>query len=322
MRYNARMRKGHISARAPTRIDFVGGWTDVQPFCEKQAGLVINAAVGVHAHVVVEETETATESNDKFVRAACKRFALTQVRVVLTSDAPLGSGLGGSGAVGVALVAALARYAKVDLSRSEIAELAHDIEVRDLGVIGGKQDQYAAAFGGFLALTFLGDTVSIEPLALAPERVQELEARSVVVYTGQSRVSGNIHANVRDAFLAHNPDTLGALAAIRRVASAYRTTLQDGRLDDLGELLNENWDAQKQLHPSTTNATVDHFFRTAGGAGALGGKALGAGGGGCLYFLAREGEKGRLCDALHEAGGEIVEAPFDLGGCTTEGIEL
>ncbi len=311
--YNARMRET-VSARAPTRIDFVGGWTDVQPFCNDDEGLVINAAFGVRARVVVRVMGNANQATDPFVRAACKRFDLKNVVVELTSDAPLGSGLGGSGAVGVALVGALAACARKNMSRREIAELAHQIEVEDLGIIGGKQDQYAAAFGGFLALTFLGNTVEIQQLVLDETRVRELQARSVVVYTGQSRVSGDIHARVQEAFRARNPDTLNALAMIRRVARAFRHELQNGSLDALGELLNENWAAQKQLHSSTTNARVDEFFRVAGNAGALGGKALGAGGGGCLYFLERTGETPRLQDALRAKGGEILDAPFDLAG--------
>ncbi len=301
-------------AFAPTRIDFVGGWTDVQPFCDEQAGLVVNAAFGVRTRVVVREMPNAREHADPFIHAACRRLEVKNVLVELTSDAPLGSGLGGSGAVGVALVGALAAHAGKHFSRRDIAELAHDIEVRDLGIIGGKQDQYAAAFGGFLALTFLGDTVEIEQLALDEHRVRELQARSVVVYTGQSRVSGDIHARVQEAFRARNPDTWNALKTIRRVAREFCHELENGSLDALGELLNENWDAQKRLHVSTTNERVDEFFRAALHAGALGGKALGAGGGGCLYFLAREGETERLRQVLRNMGGEILEAEFDLGG--------
>lgn len=301
-------------AFAPTRIDFVGGWTDVQPFCDEQAGLVVNAAFGVRTRVVVREMPNAREHADPFIHAACRRLEVKNVLVELTSDAPLGSGLGGSGAVGVALVGALASHAGKHFARRDIAELAHDIEVRDLGIIGGKQDQYAAAFGGFLALTFLGDTVEIEQLALDENRVRELQARSVVVYTGQSRVSGDIHARVQEAFRARNPDTWNALKTIRRVAREFCHELENGSLDALGELLNENWNAQKRLHVSTTNERVDEFFRAALHAGALGGKALGAGGGGCLYFLAREGETERLRQVLRNMGGEILDAEFDLGG--------
>lgn len=303
-----------VLARAPTRIDFVGGWTDVLPFCDEEAGLVINAAFGMRARVAVREMENARAQTDKFIQAACRRFDLKNVAVELTSDAPLGSGLGGSGAVGVALVGALAAYAEKKLSRREIAELAHQIEVEDLGIIGGKQDQYAAAFGGFLALTFLGDTVEIEQIELNQNRVNELQARSVIVYTGQSRRSGDIHAHVQAAFRAGDPETLAALKAIRRVAREFRNELEHGSLDALGELLNENWSAQKRLHASNTTARVDEFFRAAMHAGALGGKALGAGGGGCLYFLARAGETTRVQDALRAVGGEILRAEFDLEG--------
>lgn len=307
-----------LNAHAPTRIDFVGGWTDVQPFCNQEPGLVINAAFGVRARVMVRKDAAAPESTDAFVRAACKRFNVHDVFVELTSDAPMGSGLGGSGAVGVALVGAFAEYTGQELSRREIAELAHTIEVEDLGIIGGKQDQYAAAFGGLLALQFHGDAVEVEPIVLVPDRLRELEARSVVVYTGQSRISGNIHAHVQDAFQQRNPATLEALAAIRRVAHEFRERLQDGPLDALGDLLNQNREAQKWLHPSTTNERVDEFFRIAQANRALGGKALGAGGGGCLYFLTQEGETERLQGALRAAGGDILDVVFDLDGLRLE----
>lgn len=304
----------NIIANAPTRIDFVGGWTDVQPFCDEEVGLVINAAFGVRTRVVVRETENAREHADDFIRSTLNRFGVKNVVVELTSDAPLGAGLGGSGAVGVALVSALDAYVGKNLSRREIAELAHHIEVEDLKIIGGKQDQYAAALGGFLALTFLGSTVEWEQIQLTETRARALQARSVVVYTGQSRVSGDIHARVQDAFRARNAETLNALATIRRVARAFRRELEDGSLDALGDLLNANWDAQKRLHPSTTNARVDEFFRAALDAGALGGKALGAGGGGCLFFLARNGETERVREVLRKMGGEILDAEFDLEG--------
>lgn len=312
--YNRDMNQ--VTARAPTRVDFVGGWTDVRPFCDDEAGLVVNAAIAVRAHVTVRHAQNAVRARDPFVRAACRRFSLENVSVELESDAPMGSGLGGSGAVGVALVGALAAFVGRDLTRREIAELAHRIEIEDLGVIGGRQDQYAAAFGGFHALTFKGDAVTIEPLALAGERVAELQARSVVVYTGQSRVSGNIHAHVQDAFRERNPETLAALATIRRAANDFCAKLQTGSLDDLGALLNSNWEAQKHLHPSTTSERVEEFFRIASAAGAMGGKALGAGGGGCLFFLARAGETERLKNALRDGGGVILDAPFDLEGLT------
>ncbi len=308
-----------VTVSAPTRIDFVGGWTDVQPFCDDEAGLVVNAAVDIPARVTVRAAPAGgTAPPDPFIRAACRRFGLNQVRVELTTAAPVGSGLGGSGAVGVALVGALAAYAEQPLSRRDMAELAHRIEVEDLGVIGGKQDQYAAAYGGFSALTFAGDSVTLEPLALGTALVAELEARSVVVYTGQSRVSGNVHAHVQAAYRDRVPDTLKALATIRRVARDFCEALGRGQLDALGELLNANWEAQKRLHASTTNETVDAFFRIAQANGALGGKALGAGGGGCLYFLARASEAGQLREALQEQGAQILPIRFDLRGVSVQ----
>ncbi|MCC7162510.1 MAG: hypothetical protein IT331_08445 [Anaerolineae bacterium] len=307
-----------IIARAPTRLDFVGGWTDVQPFCDAEQGLVVNAAFGVITRVSVRLSESPQPNTDRFVQAACRRFGVETLDVSLRSDAPVGSGLGGSGAAGVVLVGALGAVRAEAMTRREIADLAHDIEVQDLGMIGGKQDQYAAAFGGFLALEFLGDAVQVKPLDPGLERVRELESRSVVVYTGQSRVSGNIHANVQAAFRAGNPDTLQALATIREVARRFCGELQNGSIDALGDLLNANWEAQKRLHPSTTNERVEAFFEIARNAGAAGGKALGAGGGGCLYFLARAGDTQHLKQALTAAGGQVLDAGFDFQGLVVE----
>jgi D-glycero-alpha-D-manno-heptose-7-phosphate kinase len=307
-----------LISRAPTRIDFVGGWTDVQPFCDQEPGVVVNAAFGLYAQVVVRDERADAAARDAFVRAACARFGLGNISIALKSEAPLGAGLGGSGTVGVALVGALAAHSDRSLTRADIAELAHRIEVEDLQVIGGKQDQYAAAYGGFLAMTFEGDHVRVEQLKLAEQRVAELEERSVVVYTGQSRVSGDIHARVQEAYRQRAPATLDALATIRRVSRQFCMELQTGSLDTLGELLNENWDAQKRLHPSTTNREIEQLFRIAFQNGARGGKALGAGGGGCLYFIAREGASGRVQDALRSAGAQVLSTHFDLSGLRVE----
>lgn len=306
--------KREIIARAPTRLDFVGGWTDVQPFCDLEEGLVVSAAFGVTTQVSVCFSDQLQPMASGFVAAACKRFDVENVRVDLHSESPIGAGLGGSGAVGVALVGALAALTERNMTRREIADLAHEIEVQDLGISGGKQDQYAAAFGGFLALSFLGDGVQVKRLDLSPDRITELEARSVVVYSGQSRMSGDIHGKVQEAYHAGNADALHALATIRSVAREFCETLQTGAIDVLGELLNANWEAQKRLHSATTNERVDMFFDAARKAGALGGKALGAGGGGCLYFLARQGERKRLTNAMTAAGGHVLEAGFDLLG--------
>ncbi len=302
-----------VTALAPTRLDFCGGWTDVQPFCDTVPGLVVNAAFSVYARVRVRPANGVYHHNE-FVQAVCRRLELTDVAVELESDAPIGSGLGGSGAVGVALVGALAAFAGKTLTHREIAELAHHIEVEDLGIIGGKQDQFAAAYGGFLALRFLGDTVETQPLSISPQRLSELTAHSVVVYTGQSRVSGSIHAHVQAAYRERNPHTLAALAAIRRISAEFCAALADGPLETLGNLLNENWKSQKLLHSSITNERVEAFFQTALASGAIGGKALGAGGGGCLYFLAEDGQSARLKSALSALGGEILAAGFDMQG--------
>jgi D-glycero-alpha-D-manno-heptose-7-phosphate kinase len=214
----------------------------------------------------------------------------------------------------VALVGALAAYTGQTLTRDAIAELAHQIELQDLGVLGGKQDQYAAAFGGFQALTFERDRVTSERILLTPARQAELEACSVVVYSGHARVSGDIHARVQASYRNRVADTLEALAIIRRVAREFRECLPEGPIDRLGELLSANWAAQKRLHAATSNAELETIFRIAERSGALGGKALGAGGGGCLYFLTHAENRPRLEQALRHAGADPLPVRFDRDG--------
>jgi len=309
-----------LVCRAPTRIDFVGGWTDVQPFCDDDEGMVINAAVNIHARVRIQRSTSPRAPTDPFIRAAARRLELQGATVELDTAAPIGSGLGGSGAVGVALVSGVSEFAGIALTRREIAEIAHAIEVEDLNVIGGRQDQYAAAFGGFLAMTFKGDGVEVAPIILPPARVAQLQASSVLVYSGMAHLSGDVHSHVQDAFRSRVPATLEALATIRRVARNFQNHLPEGSLEELGALLSENWQAQKRLHPATTTETVDRLFRIAQEHRALGGKALGAGGGGCLYFLAPEGETKRLADALAAQGATRMPFSFDMGGVYTERI--
>jgi len=308
------MQREPISAGAPTRIDFVGGWTDVQPFCDEEPGLVVSAAYARFTRVTVRPSERPSGSSSEFVHAVRRRFNQEQVEIELTSEAPLGAGLGGSGAAGVALVAALAAYSGQALERSQIAELAHRIELEDLGVLGGKQDQYAAAYGGFLAMTFAGNAVQVEPIPLPESRVRELEAHSIVAFTGHARVSGDVHAKVQDAYRRRVPATLNALQTIRRTAWEFRAQLADGSLETLGALLDANWNAQKELHPATTNENIEILFESARRAGAAGGKALGAGGGGCLYFLAQSGAREEVERALAAGGAEILPVRFDLHG--------
>jgi len=327
-----------IVSRAPTRIDLGGGWTDVARYALDAPGAVLNVAISLWASVTVrsrdedstvtirsldfEETVTAPSAEAlafdgtlDLLKGAVRRLDPgVGVEVEARSLAPPGSGLGTSAAVCVALLGALNRLADRGLSRRDLAELACSIEQDDLGILGGKQDQYASAFGGAAFLTFDGPSVSRESLALPPDLADELHRRLVLCYTGKSRLSGDIHDHVRAAFSADEPATVGAIADLKRLTREMGIRLDASDLAGVGRLLIDHWEAQKRLHPSVTNAQIDRLFEAAAANGSLGGKACGAGGGGCLVFLAEAGRERLLRRALAAEGVAILDFVFDPDG--------
>jgi D-glycero-alpha-D-manno-heptose-7-phosphate kinase len=205
-------------------------------------------------------------------------------------DLPSGSGLGTSSALNVVWLSLIKSQIAGDEDRKQIAELAYGLESL-LGILGGKQDQYAAALGGFNLMTFGENGVGVERLDVPEVVVRDLEARSVLCYTGRPRLSGSIHENVWGAFRRGEPATVSALYALREAALAMKPSLLAGDLDAFARLIGQNWACQKALDPSVTNAQMDALFEAATQAGARGGKACGAGGGGCLYFVAAPAAK-------------------------------
>jgi D-glycero-alpha-D-manno-heptose-7-phosphate kinase len=196
------------------------------------------------------------------------------------------------------------------LSLHQLAEMSHVLEVDDLNVAGGKQDQYAAALGGVNYLEFKDPYVSASPLRLAESTINEMEKRLILCYTGHARLSGNIISAVMGAYRSGNDRTVRALHRMVGVSDEMRGALLRGEVDGLGPLLLENWACQKDLHSSVTNSDIDHLFDVALAHGATGGKALGAGGGGCLLFLAIADREHELSAALTDEGVQIM--PFNL----------
>jgi len=333
-----------ITAKAPTRIDFAGGWTDTPPFSTEHGGSVVNAAIslsveveitlgrtGRHRNVTIRSVDygTTVEANNipslkldghsDFSKAALKSLPVkSPIEIVTSSDAPPGSGLGGSGALGVALVAALSTARGDHLIGHEVPKRAHTIEVDELKVLGGKQDQYAAMFGGFHYMRFRDPVVEMLPLPLLDITIDKLRLNSLLVYTGQSRTSGDIHRNVIEAYNSGNRATLRAFDELKIAADEMRHALLTNDLDLFAELLNSNWQAQKALHPSITNERIEKAFSIALSHGALAGKALGAGGGGCLYFFCGNGARDDVGKALGDAGFRILDFDFEFRGLRCE----
>jgi D-glycero-alpha-D-manno-heptose-7-phosphate kinase len=294
-------------AAAPVRLDFAGGWTDVPPYSAREGGVVVAAAVQLHAYAEVtmrdsgylliardlgdalEVENLAALAGDgplPLLRAGLRLLQAPPCLLVTRSDAPPGSGLGSSGAIDVALVAALAAAGGRKLSVREVADLACRLEGVEAGIPGGRQDQFAAAFGGFLRLTFRDPDAAVEPIALDPGFAAELERRILLCYTGASRFSGNTIGRVMRAYERGEPAISGALDGLRRVAEEMVAALHAADFAKVGALFSENWRLQQLLDPGMSTPEMGRLERAMLDAGALGGKAAGSGAGGSMFFLA------------------------------------
>ena len=294
-------------AAAPVRLDFAGGWTDVPPFSAREGGVVVSAAIDLTAHValqlggprirlVSEDLGQELECVDSgglvldgrldLLKAALRMFPVQSPCTLTTrSEAPPGSGLGSSGAMDVALVGALALARADRLSEREIAEQAWYLETVEARIPGGKQDQFAAALGGFQRLTFHDPDVGVEPITLDPAFAAALERRTVLCYTGRSRMSGATIARVMAAYERGDPGVTGALRAMKQVAAGMAEALRAANLTRVAQLLTENWTHQRSLDPEMCTPEMAQLERAVAAAGALGGKAAGSGAGGCMFFV-------------------------------------
>jgi D-glycero-alpha-D-manno-heptose-7-phosphate kinase len=334
-----------VYARAPIRLDLAGGWTDVPPFSLREGGAVVNLAINRYCYVTVRprargialysvdydaraEAETLdalpAESGLELLKASIEIAVAAPVvpsdvalDLYVRCDAPPGSGTGSSGAVGVAVAAGLAAFLDQPLTAHEAALRAIAAERERLHIAGGTQDQYAAAYGGASYMEFLDPVARVSPLRLPAATVAALEKRLVLVYTGVSRVSGDVATNVMHAYEAGVPQTVTALRTLRRLAGDAKAALLAADLDVLAAILAENWRCQKDLHPSVSSASIDALYDRALAAGALGGKALGAGGGGCLLFLCRADREHEVRGTLAAAGAQPLDFSLEWSGLQT-----
>jgi len=299
-----------ITSRAPVRIDFAGGWTDVNIFAHGAGGAVLNAAINHYVRGTLETVDT--DAGDGIQPGASQH----DLSVDYHCDLPSGSGLGTSSTLNVVWLSLVKSNIVTDAERAQIAELAYQLEAI-LGILGGKQDQYASAYGGFNFMTFT-DSVDVERLKIPAEVVQTLEDRLVLCYTGRPRLSGNIHEHVWGAFRRGAAETVNALYTLRTCAYEMRQALPAGDIEEFGRLLNRNWAAQKLLDASVTNPQIEELFGLAEGSGAAAGKACGAGGGGCLLFLSEPGKREALAEVLHNRGARIIPFRFEFEGLTIQ----
>ncbi|MEN6642243.1 MAG: GHMP kinase [Armatimonadia bacterium] len=327
-----------IRSRAPVRVDFAGGWTDVPPFSAEVGGFVVNAAITRYAYATLiphaqgdyrlesGDYDTYIEARDirqmeydgnlDLLKAAVRRMDLQLGGHILTrSDAPPGSGTGSSASMGVALVGMLAAATKHDdFGRKEIAALANLLEIEELKIQGGKQDQYAAALGGISFMEFKDPEVRIEPLGVSRDFLYELEKHLLLIYTGKSRLSGDIISRVMGAYKREDEQVKSALLNIRQAASDMKDAFLAEDLKRVGEVLDFNWENQKRLYPEMTTPKIDALFAVARPEGLLGGKACGAGGGGCILLLCERDREHHVRRAVTDLGGMPIDFNFDHDG--------
>ncbi len=308
-----------LVARAPTRFDFGGGWTDVPPYPERDGGAVCSVAITRYATATVAthdhlgaRTGATHRADDALVRAALRCSGISGVDAQLSSDFPVGAGLGGSSAAGVALAGALASLAGSPLDAHALAARSRDTEIGELGIPGGYQDHYAAAFGGALLLHF-DSSVVVDQIPLSEPCQLALARRGMLVYTGESRLSGDTIIAVREAYVAGDPRVVSALERMKALAVEMAHALRIEDLDTLGALVGEHWVEQRALHTSITTPRIDAIMTAAAKSGALGAKALGASGGGCVLAIARDGREDELARALAPLG-ELLTYAIDVSG--------
>lgn len=314
-----------ITACAPVRIDFAGAWTDVPYFADAFGGATLNAAIALYVTGSLEATEEAdTHALDSITRdnrldaQAVTEAGSPALIVNYGSSIPSGSGLGTSATLNVVWLALARREPVASVEdKMHIGELAYQIE-KTLGIIGGKQDQYAAAVGGINLFEFNSEGVNRLPVTLPAAQISELEQRLVLCYTGKARLSSNIHRNVWSNFRQGNPATLQALFNLRQSAYEARKALENWDLEKFANLISQQRFFMRDLDASTSNSELEAFF-AAVEADVLGGKPCGAGGGGCLFFIARDtAARERVKSRLQTMGASVFDVAFDFEGLTLQ----
>ncbi len=327
-----------IFARAPVRIDFAGGWTDVDRFAQACGGFVTNAAINLYTHGefllghnrirlnaedVGEHVSLPGPADIKYDgvldlhKAALNMLPVTGgIEILTRSDAPAGSGLGASGALDVTLVAGLARCRHEEFDREDLADLGYQLEAVELGLLGGRQDQYAAAFGGFHEFHFDGTTVQSRPLVVGPELETEFAKHLTLLYTGQSHFSSKTHERVWAAYERGESSVCEALLRIRDLGREAARAIESTDWQCLAEVVDENWVQQQRLDVTISTPRVRQIERAVRDAGAWGVKATGAGAGGCLLVVSPPDQRPHVMKSAELAGARVLAFAFDMEGVT------
>lgn len=334
-----------VRSKAPLRIGLAGGGTDVSPYSDIYGGAILNATVSMYAYATIEPTndgkivfdsldrklqveynslEELEIDNSAFdlFKGIYNRIIKDYVKKPLSFklstyvDAPPGSGMGTSSTLVTAIVGAFTEWLKLPLGEYDIAWLAFLVERVDLNMAGGKQDQYAATFGGVNYMEFYADNkVIVNPLRIKTKYLNELAYNIVLYYTETSRSSAAIIEKQQVNVRSKNEQSIESMHQLKLGAVKMKEFLLKGDLNSIGHLLDESWRYKKQIASGITNSAIDSIYDTAMDAGALGGKISGAGGGGFMFFYCPGETRHKVIDALsNDFGGQVKRYQFTKNG--------
>ena len=338
-----------IRSKAPLRIGLAGGGTDVSPYSDIYGGAILNATIDLYAYASLEplkngKIEFIIDGTDKTLHVNAvkelqlvtgfelfigvynriiKQFNIEPLSFRLTSyiEAPQGSGLGTSSTIVVSLVGVFVEWLKLPLGKYDIAHLAYEIERIDLQMAGGRQDQYAATFGGINYLEFsANDKVIVNPLQLKPEVINELEFNLLLYFTATQRLSATIINEQVKNVNNKNIKSVDAMHNLKEQAHQMKDALLKGELNQIGEILHFGWQNKKQMANSISNVLIDTIYTKAIETGATGGKISGAGGGGFMFFYCPAVTKIKVAKAIEQLGGNVQAFKFTQQGLVTWSI--
>ncbi len=338
-----------IRSKAPLRIGLAGGGTDVSPYSDIYGGAILNATINMYAYATIiprhnnliviksadrnEEAEYPSASElpidgkldlaKAIYNRIIKNYKLKKLSFELVThvDAPPGSGLGSSSTLVTAVIGAFVEWLNLPLGEYDIANLAYVIERIDLNYAGGKQDQYAATFGGFNFMEFFGNgKVIVNPLRIRSNILNELAYNFVLYYTGTSRLSSIIIEKQQHSIVNNNQLSIEAMHQTKEMALLMKEAILKGNLDEIGPILMQAWDFKKKMAAGISNDQLDLIFESAINAGATGGKISGAGGGGFMFYYCPGNTRFKVISALKEYRGEVQQFQFTKNGLSSWSI--
>ena len=336
-------------SRAPLRIGLAGGGTDVSPYSDLYGGAILNATISLFAHASIEPIEEKAIIVQALDRQEVQRFEwsnelpingqldllkgvynrvqkdygvpLTGFRLSTFVDAPAGSGLGTSSTLVVAIIGAFAEMLKLPLGEYDIAHYAFDIERKDLDLAGGKQDQYAATFGGVNFMEFYeNDKVIVNPLRINQQYLNELEHNLVLYFTATSRESATIIKEQMKNVNQKNDKSIEAMHQLKEQARMMKEAMLKGKLHEIGEILDFGFQQKRQMAANISNSSLEEIYEAAKKAGATGGKISGAGGGGFMIFYCPGNSRYQVIETLKKFGGVTRPYQFVQSGLNTWGV--